>query len=74
MGIFGDLTMTGVPEHFYKAMCQDQKCRAPLGGMHIPCTAGMVVFFCRKCGGVTMFEATPIGFKSRFLGVPKNAK
>jgi hypothetical protein len=67
--MFGDVS--GLPEHFFKAMCQDVKCRSPLGGMHIPCVSGMVVFLCGKCNGVTMFEATPTGFKSKFLGTRK---
>jgi hypothetical protein len=45
-----------LPQHFFRALCQDTGCRAVLGGFHIPCVGGMVAFCCPKCAKSSVFR------------------
>lgn len=54
--------------HLFRCLCQNEKCRATLGAIHIPCVAGRVVFICHTCGTITEFKNGPDGFDAKVLG------
>jgi hypothetical protein len=47
----------------FQALCQEPKCRARLGGMHMPCVGGGVVLICHRCGTVSAFQNMRFGIR-----------
>lgn len=68
MGLLDDLK---IKERFFTALCQNDKCHAIVGGMHIPCSGGVILFVCQKCGTASEFENTPRGWAMRAVGTLK---
>lgn len=68
-GLFNGLE--DLPQHFFKAMCQDKACHEPLGGFHIPCIGGIAIFICPKCRGVSAFMNKAYGIDAKFAGHPR---
>lgn len=62
---FGELQL---PSQMYRTLCQNAECRAPLGGIHIPCGGGYVVYGCHACGTISAFENTATGYVSKVVG------
>lgn len=56
-----------IPEHYFRALCQYEACRAKLGGFHIPSAGGMVLFACHKCRHVSVFRNESHGISSYLL-------
>jgi len=50
-----------VPDHYYRTLCQNVRCRAALGGLYIPCVGGCVIMACHKCGFVSVFRNETYG-------------
>lgn len=44
-----------VPKQYFRALCQNERCRAKLGGFHVPSVGGCVLFACHDCQLVTLF-------------------
>jgi hypothetical protein len=49
----------------FVCLCQNEKCREQLGGMHIPCTGGICIFACQKCGTVSAFKNGMYGIEAK---------
>lgn len=45
-----------LPELYFKAKCQNPDCRTLLGGFHVPCQGGVIVFACFKCNKTSVFR------------------
>lgn len=58
-------------ERFFHALCQNEECKALVGGMHIPCTAGAVIFVCQRCGTVSEFVNAATRYETKVLGKVK---
>ena len=74
--MFGDFFREKVPGQFFRALCQNEKCRdqktkerTQVGGLHIPAAQGMAVFVCFRCGTVSMFEQGPFALTAKVLGM-----
>lgn len=65
MALFGDKS----GEQAYRVLCQNERCRATLGTMHIPCTGGRVVFVCYVCASISAFTNGACGIKAELAGV-----
>lgn len=57
-----------LPDLYFRARCASSTCKALLGGFHIPCVGGMVVFSCAKCSLTTVFRNSEYGIQSRLAG------
>ncbi len=57
-----------IPQHFFRALCQNTGCRALLGGFHIPASGGLVVFACGKCGHTSVFRNEAFGIRAALAG------
>lgn len=57
-----------LPDLFFRARCAAPACKALLGGFHIPCAGGMVVFACPQCGLSTVFKNEAYGIRSVLAG------
>jgi hypothetical protein len=57
-----------IPQHFFKAKCQSPDCRTLLGGFHIPCDGGLIVFACGKCNKTSVFRNEKYGIKAALAG------
>ena len=57
-----------LPDLFFRARCASPPCKALLGGFHIPCVGGMVVFSCPQCGLTTIFKNESFGIQTRLAG------
>lgn len=57
-----------LPDLYFRARCAAPNCKALLGGFHIPCVGGMVVFSCPKCNLSTVFRNSEYGIQSRLAG------
>lgn len=64
--------INGLPQHFFKALCQDTSCKEMLGGFHVPCVGGTIVFVCPKCRGVSVFQNQAYEIASKFVGRQMN--
>lgn len=56
-----------VPEHYFRTLCQNPTCRTPLGGFHIPCIGGTVMFACHRCRLVSLFRNEQFGIQAVLL-------
>jgi predicted RNA-binding Zn-ribbon protein involved in translation (DUF1610 family) len=63
-----------LPELYFRARCAAPKCKALLGGFHIPHVGGMVVFSCPTCGLTTIFKNAEFGIQTRLAGPLVGAK
>jgi hypothetical protein len=63
-----------LPQHYFRARCQDQGCKAFLGGMHIPCDGGLVVFVCPKCRKASAFKNQKFGIDAVLVGPLKETQ
>lgn len=61
-----------VPTHFFRSLCQS--CKQPLGGFHIPCDGGFVLFGCAYCGAVNHFINGKDGITVRVIGYSNRIK
>lgn len=66
--------LKGLPEQFFKVMCQNPKCRIWLGGFHIPAVGGTAVYVCSRCGTVSVFRNGAYEIKPAIAGVIDPAK
>jgi len=64
VSLFGDKTAGQA----YRVLCQNTKCRATLGTIHIPCAGGRVVFACYACGSVSAFTNGPYELEAKLVG------
>jgi hypothetical protein len=55
-----------LPSLFLKLLCQNPKCRAPIGGMHIPAPEARLIIYCHKCGARSGFLQTSHGVRTGF--------
>lgn len=53
---FGNDGSIQLPELYFKAKCQNPECRVLLGGFHVPCQGGVIVFACHKCNKTSVFR------------------
>ncbi len=58
------MPLTDIPPHYFRALCQNASCRSHLGGFHIPCVGGMVVYDCGKCGTSSAFKNYAFGIRA----------
>lgn len=63
-----------LPEHYFRARCQNPACHALLGGFHVPVVGGMVAYACAHCGRSTIFRIEGHDIKSRIIGPLKGTK
>lgn len=63
-----------LPDLFFRARCAAPSCKALLGGFHIPCVGGMVVFSCAVCGRTTVFKNEAFGIRAVLAGPLVGAK
>lgn len=63
-----------LPQHFFKALCQNTECRVVLGGFHIPVDGGLVVYACGKCGRTSVFRNAKYGIDSALAGAMEPVK
>ena len=71
MSSFGFFNDADANQQAFRTLCQDPACRQLLGSMHVPCTAGRVLFVCHHCGGVSEFRVTADGITARLVGRTK---
>ncbi len=57
-----------IPQHFFKAKCQNPDCRTLLGGFHVPCDGGLIVYACQKCGQTSVFRNEKFGINAVLAG------
>lgn len=57
-----------IPDHYFRARCAAPRCKALLGGFHIPHVGGMVVFSCPQCGLTSVFKNGEFGIQVRLIG------
>ncbi len=57
-----------IPQHYFRARCQAPECRHLLGGFHIPCNGGIVVFACPKCHKTSVFRNEAYGIRAVLAG------
>ena len=67
--MFGDSKQPD--QHLFRALCQNPKCRAQLGGFHIPAHGGRVVFACYLCGTTSEFKNKLFEIKAAVIGTFK---
>lgn len=53
-----------LPQHYFRARCQAPECRTLLGGFHIPCDGGLIVYSCGKCGKTSVFRNEKFGIRA----------
>jgi len=50
-----------VPAQYFRTLCQNPRCRCPLGGFHIPQVGATVLYACHKCSHVSIFRVDTYG-------------
>lgn len=56
-----------LPPLFFRALCQDPKCHALLGGFHT-LQRGMIVFRCCQCQRTSVFRIDEFGIRAVLAG------
>lgn len=56
-----------IPEHYFRTLCQFERCRAALGGFHIPHVGGVVIFPCHRCRMISVFRSETFGIRSELV-------
>ncbi len=57
-----------IPQHFFRARCQTPGCRTLLGGFHVPCDGGLIVYACLKCEKSSVFRNEKFGIRAVSAG------
>lgn len=52
-----------IPDHYFRTLCQSERCRASLGGFHIPHVGGVVLYACHRCRLVSVFRSEQFGIR-----------
>jgi hypothetical protein len=63
-----------LPPLYFRARCAAPACKELLGGFHMPCVGGMVVFSCAKCGLSTVFKNEAFGIRAALAGPLRGTK
>lgn len=45
-----------LPDQYFRTLCQNPKCRAPLGGFHVPQVGATILYACHRCRNVSIFR------------------